>query len=99
MAWETFSTWILTIKNSFKPSQQLWRNKTGIIIEDYPKDTKIQAKWDSPGCKLILNSPIEDSTNPTERERLLALSQEPASDWLEALPSPALGLKLENQPS
>ena len=78
-------------------AELLWKNKTGITIEDYPKDPKIQANWDLPGCKLVLNSLIEASRNPTERARLLAVSQKHASDWLEALPSATLGLKLENK--
>ena len=78
-------------------AEERWINLPGITQEDYPKDTEVQANWDMPASKRTLKTLIEDSTDSTESARLKEVSQTHASDWLEALPSPSLGLKLENQ--
>ena len=39
---------------------------------------------------------MESQTNPSERAHLLTVSSEHASDWLNDMPVPSLGLKLDN---
>ena len=78
-------------------AERKWANMPGITEEDYPNDTSVQKNWDLPLCKLTFKTLIDHAKDETTSARLLAITQEHASDWLEALPSASLGLKLENQ--
>ena len=64
---------------------------------DKPIETKIQASWDLPGCKQSIQSLINGAESLSNKARFLAISQENSSDWLQALPSASLGLKLNNR--
>ena len=63
---------------------------------DVPLILSDQKSWDIPICKLKLNCLISQATNEKDKARLLACSSENSSSWLNALPVPSLGLKLDN---
>ena len=56
----------------------------------------MQAIWDIPLCDITYSKLLEDLTLPVEKARLRAVAAEHSSDWLNAIPIPALGLKLDN---
>ena len=78
-------------------AEQRWLDTPGITNDDLPKFKSYQSNWDSPLCKLELTSLINEATNDLDRARLIGISQPHASDWLEALPSANVGLKMENK--
>ena len=56
----------------------------------------MQASWDAPLIDLTYNQLLTRQTKLVDRARLLAVAAEHASDWLNAIPNPDLGLKLDN---
>ena len=75
----------------------IWLNLPGITSDDQPSTTEKQRNWDTPICKLELDSLIQNAEAPVDKARYLSVSQPHASDWLEAYPIPSLGLKMENK--
>ena len=73
-----------------------YSNKEGISQSNIPTVKHIQRNWDAPLCEIGINSLINESINLTEKARLLAVSAEHSGDWLDAIPIPSLGLKLDN---
>ena len=61
-----------------------------------PVAKSVQALWDAPIFEKKYNDILNNQTIPAERARLRAVASEHASNWLNALPVPALGLKLDN---
>ena len=61
-----------------------------------PSNTALQANWDSPIFTAKYQKILEEQTCPTEKARIRAIAAEHSSDWLNAIPVPALGLKLDN---
>ena len=78
-------------------TEQLLIDIPGITNDDLPKDKFHQSNWDLPLCKLKLKSLISEAINDVDRARLIGISYPHASDWLEALPSATVGLKMENK--
>ena len=78
-------------------AEETWRRQFGFLDADQPKDKNrmLQEKWDLPGCKYLLKSLISDSFFESDKARLQAISQEHSSDWLNALPSTNLELKID----
>ena len=75
---------------------ELWLNIFPNLI--IPENNKIsfQAAWDIPlieNTKMLL---LQESTLPMTKARLLASSATESGAWLNALPSPSLGLHLPN---
>ena len=56
---------------------------------------KFQRSWDEIRSKSIFDE-LLSSSGPTDRARLLASSTKSSSKWLQAVPSPQLGLLLDN---
>ena len=61
-----------------------------------PSDFTVQAEWDAPIVNQKYQGLVRNTTCPTEKARLLAVATEHSSDWLNATPVPALGLKMDN---
>ena len=75
------------------------RNAWAFILQDkaeQPSNLSVQALWDAPMYKKKYQDLLESETSPVDRARLLAVAAEHSSDWLSAIPVPALGLKLDN---
>ena len=78
----------------FELAKELWKNKVGNSAE-FPKNPKIQKEWDLKMCQSTFDRLMEAASNsPHERARLMAVSSKNASDWLNCIPIPSLGLKL-----
>jgi hypothetical protein len=78
----------------FELAKELWQNKVGNSAE-LPKNPKIQKEWDMKMCQSTFDRLMEAASNsPHERARLMAVSSKNASDWLNCIPLPSLGLKL-----
>ena len=56
-----------------------------------------QKSWDLPVANLVLQDLIDGAPDPISRGRLLAVSAPFAGVWLNAVPMPSLGLKLDNE--
>ena len=54
-----------------------------------------QSSWDKEICYQNYQNLLISAPNKEEKARLLAVASPNASDWLEAIPIPALGLKLD----
>ena len=68
--------------------------KTGIASS--PPHPQWQISRDLPLCNIRLTRLIESSSSSPEKSRLLAVSAPHSSHWLNALPIPSLGLKMDN---
>ena len=78
----------------FDLAKKLWQDKVGNSAE-LPKNPKSQKEWDMKMCHSTFDRLMEAASNsPHERARLMAISSKNASDWLNCLPLPSLGLKL-----
>ncbi|XP_061717746.1 uncharacterized protein LOC133525501 [Cydia pomonella] len=63
--------------------------------ESPPTEKTSQAAWDSVNIKSIHTTLLNDSCNPSERARLLAVSEPESGHWLHALPSRNIGSLLD----
>lgn len=61
-----------------------------------PEKPSFQSAWDKPLCQRKLDTLIEEAPTDFERARLLAVSSEGASAFLNALPLVSCGLKLSD---
>ena len=85
-------------------AQEDWRNLfrsnegagEDVVETTLPEDLSVQALWDQPICEQKYQQLLSAQTTPTERSCLIAVASPHASDWLAALPSANLGLKLDN---
>ena len=69
-------------------------NNNGDAVQ--PENKNLQASWDSLLCKFKYDQLLESTPAMVEKARIRAVASEHSSDWLNALPVPALGLKLDN---
>ena len=65
--------------------------------EPFPADLSVQKEWDSILYKHIYEGLLSRESVPAERARLLAVASEDSSNWLNAIPVPDLGLKMDDQ--
>ena len=56
-----------------------------------------EKSWDLPLAGIALTQLINNTSDPTTRSRLLAVSYPDAGVWLNAVPIPSLGPKLDNE--
>ena len=64
-------------------------------MENPPDNPLFQSEWDKPLYDTRFQSLLQSTTTEAERARLLAVSAPSSSDWLYAIPIPALGLHLD----
>ena len=60
-----------------------------------PENPIYQSSWDKDLCKFNQNKLLLSAPTREEKARLMAVSAKFASDWLNAIPIPTLGLKLD----
>ena len=72
----------------------LWSNKSGLSLP--PQLPQKQKSWDTSLSIIKLDNLVKNSSSDLDKARLLAVSAPHASHWLNALPLPSLGLKLDN---
>ena len=72
----------------------LWSNKSGLsLLLQLPQKQK---SCNNPLFIIKLDNLVKNSSSDLDKARLLAVSAPHASHWLNALPLPSLGLKLDN---
>ena len=69
-----------------------WKHTLG--QSNIPNNPQFQAKWDRPLYLQRQKKLLDSAPTDMERARLLCITSEHASDWLYAIPSSNLGLKL-----
>ena len=84
-----------TVYQNLEEAESSWRE----LVPDnvmQPNNKSVQALWDKPLSDIKYSELLEVQTLPVEKARLRAVTAEHSSDWLNAIPIPALGLKLDN---
>ena len=61
-----------------------------------PKDKSVQASWDIPLYERHYQELALNEINPIDVARIKAVSVAHSSDWLNAIPIPGLGLKMDD---
>ena len=61
-----------------------------------PENPNLQSSWDTLLCDKTYKELLMKQDCPVEKARLLAVASEHSSDWLNAIPVPTLGLKLDD---
>jgi hypothetical protein len=70
----------------------LWKERSDQLA--VPSSAAFQKSWDKPICKKKFDQLLATAGDERDKARLLAVSSSHASDWLNALPVPSLGLKM-----
>ena len=78
----------------YQSALRTWKELSG--MEAPPDNPLFQSEWDKPLCDKKYRDLLDGTSVQAERARLLAVASEHSSDWLHAIPVPALGLKLDN---
>ena len=74
-----------------------WKAKAPNLLEPALSARASQKSWDLPLAKIKLNLLLEGARSPLDRSRIQAVSAPGAGAWLNAVPIPSLGLKLDNE--
>ena len=74
-----------------------WKAFDSRLSEPTTSSRGVQKNWDLPVAELRLKGLIEGASSDIARSRLLATSAPGAGVWLNAVPIPSLGLKLDNE--
>jgi hypothetical protein len=76
----------------------LWSNQTGSTGPPAPAGPPEKMKsWDEPVVSAKLSALLAAASDDYSKARLLAVSSVHAGDWLKAVPSAALGMRLDNE--
>ena len=70
-----------------------WKEMSSKYCE--PSNPTFQSSWDKEIYEFNYQKLIEAAPTKEERARILAVSSVNSSDWLNAVPIPSLGLKLD----
>ena len=62
-----------------------------------PSSQSSQASWDLPLCQKIYDDLLVSAISKSDKARLKAVASPHSSDWLNAVPVPSLGLKLDDK--
>jgi len=74
-----------------------WKQVDSQLLEPPPSAAGFQKSWDFPVAKLQYNTLLGQAPSDLDRSRLLAVGAPYAGAWLNAVPVPSLGLKLDNE--
>ena len=74
-----------------------WKALAPQLIEPALPARIVQKNWDLPLAEVTWNGLLENAQSPLARSRLLAVSTPGAGAWLNAVPIPSLGLKMDNE--
>ena len=81
----------------FDEAVQSWKALDHQLVEPSTLSKKFQKSWDIPVAEARLKRLLDRAPDQVSRARLLAVSAPKAGVWLNAIPVPSLGLKLDNE--
>ena len=74
-----------------------WKDIDSRLSEPQPSASGHQKSWNNPVAEVQYKILLENSSSEVSRSRLLAVGAPYAGAWLNAVPVPSLGLKLDNE--
>ena len=87
----TFAKQFQNIHYGTAPS--LWKHRS--CMETAPLNSSFQSNWDRPVSDAAFNSLLKSAGSDAEKARLLSISAESASVWLNAIPIQTLGVQMD----
>ena len=84
------------VNSHFDYAIQLWLSKMGPNSQ-LPTSQSMQASWDLPLCQRKYDELLNSAISKSEKARLRAVAAPYSSVWLNAVPVPSLGLKLDDK--
>jgi hypothetical protein len=82
--------------NPYKDREEAFIEWSNITGSTQPPLSNQQRDWETPVLEMLSSSLIQNATTPQTKARLLAVSKKESGAWLCALPSPPLGLVLDD---
>ena len=76
-------------------SEAAWRSLGGVVSPGV-EETRVQRRWDDAICSISASRLMEQAIDDTARARLHASRAQSSGAWLNAVPSAALGLNLDD---
>ena len=84
-------------ESSMSKAVATWKAIDSRLMEPEPSVRGLQKSWDFPVAELNFKILLNDAQSALTRARLLAVGAPQAGVWLNAIPIPSLGLKLDNE--
>jgi Reverse transcriptase (RNA-dependent DNA polymerase) len=79
-------------------ASQFWSGLVGAtVISTPPGPLSLQKSWDKPVITAVYDSLLASATDDYSKARLRAVASPHAGDWLKTIPSPSLGLRLDDE--